>query len=193
VSGPPQSARTLALPFSWAGREGEVRVEIRENDDPASLGCEEWARGFPVCRATVTPPSRGYADMLGWVQLVEDSYHGGGFHADGFEPLGPLPHPFGFYGVSPSLFDAPHYDGESFDFLAHSFLCGLGGKLLEYRREVRAVLGFSWGCTKRGPQIEFLDPEALAPAAWDAHREYLAHTCPGWSFAPGYLQDPLQP
>lgn len=41
--------------------------------------------------------------MLGWVQLVDDSYHGGGFHADGFEPLGPLPHPFGFYGISPTL------------------------------------------------------------------------------------------
>ena len=182
---------TLALPFRWAGMEGEVRVEIRPNDDPAALGCEEFARGFPVIRATIAPVSQGYADMLGWVQLVDDSWHGGGFHLDGFEPFGLLPHPFSYYGVSPTLFDAPHYDGESFDFLAHTFLCGLGGELLEFRHEARAVLGFSWGCRKRGPQIDLLQPEALAPAHWDSHRDLLARRCPGWAFAPGFLRDRL--
>jgi hypothetical protein len=180
------------MPFRWAGREGELEVEVRENDDPAALGCEEWARGFPVCTAKITPPSRGYADMLGWIQLVDDSWHGGGFHADGFEPLGPLPHPFGYYGVSPTLFDAPHYDGENFDFLAHTFLCGLGGELLEFRHEARAVLGFSWGCRKRGPEIEFLDLQTLPPASWDGHRAYLASRFPAWTFPPGFFQDPLE-
>jgi len=183
---------TLALPFRWAGFEGEVQVEIRENDDPAALGCQDFARGFPVCRATITPPSTGYSDMLGWIQLVDDSWHGNGFHADGFEPLGDLSHPFGFYGVSPTLFDAPHADAEIFDFLAHSFLCGLGGELLEFRHEARAVLGFSWGCKKRGPQIELLRPEALAPEAWDGHRGYLDSRFPGWTFPPGYFQHPLE-
>jgi hypothetical protein len=192
VSGAAQLPLTLALPFRWAGREGEVQVEIRENDDPAALGCEEWARGFPVCTAKITPPSQGYADMLGWIQLVDDSWHGGGFHADGFEPLGPLPHPFGYYGVSPTLFDAPHFDGETFDFLAHTFLCGLGGELLEFRHEARAVLGFSWGCRKRGPEIEFLGLEALSPESWDGHREDLADRFPNWTFPPGFLQDPLE-
>jgi hypothetical protein len=184
---------TLALPFRWAGREGEVQVEIRENDDPAALGCRDFARGFPVIRATITPASQGYPDMLGWVQLVEDSYHGGGFHADGFEPFGEFPHPFTFYGVSPTLFDAPHYDGEDFDFLAHTFLAGLGGELLEFRHEARAVLGFSWGCRKRGPQIELLRPEPLPPEGWDSHRDYLARTYPEWTFAPGFVEDPLEP
>jgi hypothetical protein len=193
VSATAQLPFTLDLPFRWAGREGEARVEIRENDDPAALGCEEFARGFPVCRATITPPARGYTDMLGWIQLVDDSYHGGGFHADGFEPLGPLPHPFGFYGVSPSLFDAPHYDGEHFDFLAHTFLCGLGGELLEFRREARAVLGFRWGCRKHGQGIEFLDLEALSPKSWEGHREYLSGIYPAWTFAPRFLEDPQQP
>jgi hypothetical protein len=179
----------LVLPFRWAGREGEVQVEIRENDDPGSLGCEEWARGFPVCTARITPPSQGYADMLGWIQLVDDSWHGGGFHADGFEPLGPLPHPFGYYGVSPTLFDAPHFDGENFDFLAHTFLCGLGGELLEFRHEARAVLGFSWGCRKRGPEIEFLSLDALPSESWDEHRDYLARRFPNWTFSAGFFQD----
>lgn len=184
---------TLALPFRWAGRDGRAQVEIRENDDPAALGCEGFARGFPVCRATVTPPSQGYADMLGWVQLVDDSYHADGFHADGFEPLGSLPHPFGFYGVSPTLFDAPHFDGENFDFQAHTFLCGLGGELLEFRREARAVLGFGWGCRKRGETIDFLGPEPLPAETWDGHRGYLEGCFPQWTFAAGYSTDPHLP
>jgi hypothetical protein len=192
VSGTAQLPLTLVLPFRWAGREGEVQVEIKENNDPAALGCEEWARGFPVCRAKITSPSQGYADMLGWIQLVDDSWHGGGFHADGFEPLGPLPHPFGFYGVSPTLFDAPHYDGENFDFLAHTFLCGLGGELLEFRHEALAVLGFTWGCRKRGPEIEFHPVEALSPESWDSHQSYLARRFPNWTFPPGFFQDPLE-
>lgn len=193
MSEPTQSPLTLALPFRWSSLEGEVRVEIRRNDYPAALGCEEFARGFPVIRATITPTSRGYADMLGWVQLVDDSFHADGFHADGFEPLGDLPHPFGFYGVSPTLFDAPHFDGERFDFLAHTFLCGLGGDLLEFRREIRAVLGFIWGCRKRGAEIELLRPEALPPDSWDGHREYLARMFPAWTFPTGFHQDPLAP
>lgn len=186
----PKPPMTLALPFRWGGVEGEAAVEIRENDDPAALGCREFARGFPVARATIAPPASGYADMLGWVQLVDDSFHADGFHADGFEPLGPLPHPFGFYGISPTLFDAPHFDGENFDFLAHTFLCGLGGELLEFRREARALLGFSWGCRKRGPEIEPFDPEPLPSAVWDNHREYLARRFPEWTFAPGFSVQP---
>lgn len=163
-------------------------MEVAGNDDPVALGCEEWARGFPVCRASIGHSARGYADMLGWIQIVDDSWHDAGWHADGFEPLGTLPHPFAFYGLSPTFFDAPHYDGENFDFLAHTFLCGLGGELLEFRREARAVLGFSWGCRKRGEAIEFLDLEPLPPEAWDEHRAYLARCFPGWAFARGYRQ-----
>jgi hypothetical protein len=183
---------TLALPFHWAGLEGEVKVEIRENDDPATLGCQDFARGFPVCRAAIAPPASGYNDMLGWVQLVDDSWHNDGFHADTFEPLGQVSHPFGFYGVSPTLFDAPHADAEDFDFLAYSFLCGLGGELLEFRHEARAVLGFRWGCKKRGPRIELLRPETLPPKAWDGQRAYLDSRFPEWTFPPGYFLHPLE-
>jgi hypothetical protein len=170
-----------------------VRVEIRENDDPAALGCAEFARGFPCCRATVTPAARGYADMLGWVQMRDDTYRNEGFFSDGFEPLGPLPHPFGFYGVSPTLFDAPHFDGEDMDFQVHSFLCGLGGELLEFRREVRPVLGFGWGFLKRGASIEFLGPEPLTTQDWAAHLAYLGRRFPEWTFAPAFSEHLLRP
>ena len=182
----------MELPFNWARLEGRVRVEFGSNDDPAAFGCEEFARGFPYCRATIEPPARGYADMLGWVQLVDTSFyeHATGFVADGFQLLGEPAHPFGFFGVSPTLFDAPHTPDENAHFIAHTFLCGLGGPLLEFRREACAVLGFSWGFTKRGEKIEFIEPSPLPAEGWDRHREYLDGEFAAWTFAPGYRQVP---
>ena len=189
----PQSPRLLELPYSWAGREGTTRIEIWENDDPARYGCVEFARGFPCCRATLEPPATGYADMLGWVQMLDATYISSGFISDGFEPLGRLSHPFGFFGISPTLFDAPHTDDEDADFLAHTFLCGLGGELLEFRREARAVLGFSWGFAKRGSQFTFFGPDPLPPEGWERHRGYLIETFPDWTFPAGFHQHPLGP
>ena len=184
----PSAPETLKLPYRWAGIEGEVEVEIGVNDDPAALGCEEFARGFPYCRATVGPPARGYADALGWVQLVSWTHLGEGFQIDPFAPLGEISHPFGFYGFSPTLFDAPHTDIDlvDSDFVAHSFLCGLGGRLLEFRHEARAVLGFSWSFSFRDREIEIPSPAALGPDDWNAHRLTLEESHPGWSFAVGF-------
>jgi hypothetical protein len=189
----PQSSWLLELPYRWAGREGEVRVEIWENDDPLAVGCSEIARGFPCCRATVTPTARGYSEMLGWIQLIDHSELGKGFVDDGFQPLGPLPHPFGFYGVSPTLFDAPHDVADPIELRAHTFLAGLGGEVLEFRREARPVLGFSWGFSKRGPEIEYFAPQPLTAEDWQAHLAYLRQRFPEWTFAEGFREHPLGP
>jgi hypothetical protein len=135
----------------------------------------------------------GYDRIFGWVQLVDSSRHEPGFAIDPFVPIGPVPHPLAFYAWSTPLFDAPHSDLEDWDFLAHSFLCGLGGKLHDLRREFRASLGFSWGFSKQGTEFEFLGPEALTAADWDGHRAYLARTFPAWTSAPGFHQHPLRP
>lgn len=185
----------MDLPYRWNGTEGRVRVEVRVNDDPAALGCDEVARGFPYCHATVEHPAIGYADVLGWVQLVDSSLHEGGFHLDYFELLGPVPQPFALYGWAPTHFDAPHTDEpDDWDFLAHSFLCGLGGGLLE-RREVRAVLGFRWGFARREAEVESFGPTPLSPQDWDRHRDFLTEQYGqwGWTFAPGFAQHPLRP
>jgi hypothetical protein len=167
-------------------------VEIRENDDPQAYGCTEAARGFPICTATVEHPVIGYADMFGWVQLAERDDKPAGFLTDPLELLTDTTHPFAFFGSSPTLFDNPHRDDEEdWDFLAHSFLCGLGGELLEFRREVRAVLGFSWGFRRGRGKIEFLDPALVSAEEWDGHRGYLASVYPKWSFAAGFQQHPL--
>ncbi len=176
----------MRIEFERAGRDCAIEVEVAVNDDPAQFGCPGYARGFPYCRATISPPARGYADLLGWVQLVDSDLHPGGFHLDHFEPLGRVPHPFGFYGFAPTLFDAPHTTLEDWDFLAHSFLCGLGQDPLDESREIDAVLGFSWGFRKRGGEIAILRPEELGSEDWDRHRDYLQETYPTWVFRLGF-------
>ena len=125
----------LSLPFERGAAAGTVEVEVGVNDDPAALGCSEYARGFPWCRATLAPPARGYADALGWIQLVDWELVAEGFVIDPFMPLGEISHPFGFFGFAPTHFDAPHTDTElrHSDFVAHTFLCGLGPEPLGLR------------------------------------------------------------
>jgi hypothetical protein len=185
-------SRTLEIPYRWAGVEGRVRVEVRPNEDPSTLGCAEFARGFPYCTATVEPPATGYASALGWVQLVDHDGREPGFRIDPFTPLGEVPHPFAFFGFAPTLFDAPHADiFENWDFRAHSFLCGLGGDLYAVDREIQAILGFAWGFSKRGGEVEFFGPELLSAPDWDGHLDYLHRAFSNWTFAPGFKSSPL--
>jgi len=186
----------MELPFRWNSAEGCVRVEVRVNDDPAALGCAEIARGFPYCRATVEHPGSGYLDVLGWVQMLDSTAWGPGFRLDYFERFDPPPFPFAFYGWTPTFLDAPHSDEEGdWDFHAHTFLCGLGGEVLEFRHEARAILGFSWGFSKHDQGIDFFGPTPLSPADWDGHRDYLTERYEQWEwkFPPGFVEDPLQP
>lgn len=94
----------MRLDFFHAGKPGRVQVQVAANEDPGALGCAEGARGLPYCRAVIAQDARGYADALGWVQLVDSSEEPGGFAIDPFEPLGEATHPFCFFGFAPSAF-----------------------------------------------------------------------------------------
>lgn len=187
----------LELPYRWNGVDAVVRVEMGVNDDPEAFGVEEFALGFPFCRATIEPAALGYREMIGWVQVVERSDLGDGFEIDLCEPLGDVPHPFCFYGYSPTMFDCPHATYPDWDFNAHTFLCGQGGKLLEQtedeRHEVRAVLGFEWGFSKRAEKIDSFGLRRLSAEDWDRHLPYLHRrfSDPRWTFLPGFFDQPL--
>ncbi|HKH64496.1 MAG TPA: hypothetical protein VKA35_03430 [Solirubrobacterales bacterium] len=193
----PATPTKLELPYRWNGVDGVVQAEIGINHDPNIYGGEEFARGFPFFRATLEPVAVGYREMIGWVQVVERSDYGQGFKIDLFEPLGDVPHPFCFFGYSPIMFDSPHATYRDWDFTAHTFLCGLGGKLLEQteegRREVMAVLGFEWGFSKRGEQIDVFDLRPLPADDWNGHLPYLhgRFSEPRWSFLPDFFDHPL--
>jgi hypothetical protein len=105
------------------------------------------------------------------------------FEADPLEILGDLDLPFGFYGVRPTLFDAPsRQDRRQLDWLAHSFLCISPGAVME--RAVRPVAAFQWGFQLSNGRISLVPPSELALTEWDAHRGLLAPAYPGWRFDP---------
>jgi hypothetical protein len=175
------------MTFAFVLRElaGSVDVTLARNDDPAALGCRPSARGFPVCTAEVTYAGRGYAAMLGWIQLVRstDNRSGGrGFELDPYEPLGRTTHPFCWFGTTPTLFDAPSRPTRSdLEWLAHSFLCFVGEPL-----EARAILGFSWGLDLADDEIPLTGIAPVPAEQWDEHRILLRREHPAWRFAPGY-------
>jgi hypothetical protein len=177
----------MRLDFVLHGHSGYIQVEFGLNTDPTLFGASPGAAGLPYLQASVTHPARGYLARTGWVQLVRstDNRSGGSaFEMDPLEILGEASHPFCYYGVAPTLFDAPARDDRStLDWLAHSFLTYLAGK---DRREVRAVLGFGWGFRIRGGVVTAIEPSSLPHEDWDAHRALLTREYPGWRFGSGF-------
>jgi hypothetical protein len=176
----------VRLSFALRGLRGRVEVSVEPNADPAALGCPPHAEGFPVCTATVDYEGRGYTAALGWIQLVRstDGDSGGErFELDPFEPLGATAHPFCWFGLAPTLFDAPSRSSRApLEWAAHSFLAFIG----EHGREARAALGFHWGFSIRDGEVSIAVPGALAGEEWDAHLPLLRREHAGWEFAAGY-------
>lgn len=179
----------MDIPFSLHGRLGTVAVEIRRNDDPAALGCTVHARDLPVCTAVVDYAGQGYNALLGWVQLVSstDGESGeAGFDPDPISIYQDLATPYAFFGIRPTLFDAPARSRRvDLRWLAHSFLC-FSPTLPTPTSEVRAVLGFSWGFDIREGRVHLRPAEPLPAASWDGHRQRLSTAYPAWQFAAGF-------
>jgi len=174
--------------FTWDGVVGRVDVECVPNDEPDAYG--SWwpsAFGYPVCTARVTYSGRGYRAMVGWVQLVcsTDNKSGGeGFEMDPFALFGDAPTPYCWYGIEPTLFDAPSRpDAPPAEWIAHSFLATT--PMLEVMegnpRRVLPLLGFAWGFDARGA-IELRTITRLTTSDWDAHLPVLRSSYPLWTF-----------
>jgi hypothetical protein len=172
----------MRLEFLHSGKTGTVRVEVAANEDPAALGCTEDSRGLAYCRATIEQDARGYADALGWIQLVDSTDAPGGFAIDPFEPLGEVTHPFCFFGFAPTLFDGPsRATRDDMTWTARAFLAGIGEEL-----EAVAILGFAWGFTIGAGEVSIVGPAELDASAWDECRPALEGSHPRWRFAPGF-------
>ena len=185
----------LRVGFSLRGLDGAIDVSVTSNTDPASLGyallfgggAAESARGFPVCRASVSYPADGYAAMFGWTQMVRSTDAGGDFEMDPIAIYRDVGTPWAWYGLLPELFDAPSREARhDMDWEAHSFLCVSPDAVITPR--VQAIAGFSWGFTIAGSQFTFAVPAPLGPAAWDSHLDLLRSSYPAWSFDAGYLR-----
>ncbi|MEM9654400.1 MAG: hypothetical protein AAGA65_20070 [Actinomycetota bacterium] len=180
------SPSELSLAFEARGLTGSVRVTVVPNADPPAVGSADWARGFPTCEAQVDWDAPGYRALLGWVQLVGTRLPGTDasrrWVADPLEIYEGLNTPFGFYGLSPTLFDAPARSDRSqrLDWRAESFLCVAPSRPMA--REAKPVAAFTWGFVLADSEITTVEPSTLDREAWSQHNELLHSTYPGWIF-----------
>ena len=177
--------RGVRLPFSFNGLEGMLSIQIDRNDDPASVGSSEGSLGLPMCTARVRPTSRGYRAMCGWIQLVrstDNSSGGSEFEMDPFGPFTDTGSPYAFYGLAPTLFDAPGRDTrDDLDWTAHAWLA----RTELDSRFVEPVVGFSWGFSIRDRAPLILPVGELAKTDWAQHMTLLQQQHPGWAFGHG--------
>lgn len=177
----------MRLPFRLHDYRGSIDIEVDTTQDPEELGAPPSAQGLAHCQATIAYPVRGYGALLGWIQMVrstDNQSRGRHFEMDPLTFVGEVPHPFGFFGVNPTLFDAPSRPTrDDLDWLAHSFLCHIA----DYdTRTVHALTGFSWGFTIVRGAASVIPPHGLQPAGWDQHLDLLRAEHPAWRFAVGF-------
>ena len=185
------------LPLSMRGRLGHVQVSITANDDPVRLGChlldrslpEEAARSFPVCEATPIIDLVGYAGACGWIQLVRSSDASDEFEMDPLSLFRGVETPFAFFGVKPTLFDAPFRASHNdLVWRARSFLCVVPDGVMS--KVVRPVAGFTWGFSVARGAIAIDPPADLDVAVWDEHLPLLRESFPNWDFTPVHETPP---
>ena len=180
--------------FTLRGLDGRIDVSLTRNTDPESLGYlvlsdgepVDFAKGFPVCHATVTYPANGYAAMFGWTQMVRSTDGDEpGFEMDPIAIYRDVATPFAWYGLKPELFDAPSRESRyDMDWEAHSFLCVSPDAVVT--PAVRAVAGFGWGFSVVSGHITHTAPVRLGPEAWDSQLGLLRASYPQWVFDAGY-------
>jgi hypothetical protein len=175
----------MRIPFARAGEHGEVTVAVEPVKDPVAVGKPPGSGGFPSCQATVNFSGKGYNALFGWVQLVRaEDFGGDQFTLDPLRFFEGASAPHCFYGISPTLFDAPsRNERRELHWIAHSFLTPID--LFEIDPEVRPLLGFSWGFDIDSQSaVTVKAPQALSAGDWEQHVPYLSERFPSWRFAP---------
>jgi hypothetical protein len=179
----------MEIGFEWRGADGSIAIECRVNDSPMAIGSFPGGAGFPMCTATVTFPHMGYRSMTGWVQLVrstDNASAGTEFETDPFALFGDAPSPYCWYGLNPTLFDAPsRSDRDDLEWEAHSFLATTPlEEVMELQpRRVVPLAGFSWGF-RISDQAVYISPlQQLSLDRWNRHSDVLRAKYRFWNFA----------
>jgi hypothetical protein len=175
----------VIIPFVHDGVAGTVTVAVERVDEPEVVGKLPGDRGFPCCSAVIEHPGQGYRAMFGWVQLVQSTdspSNGTAFEMDPFFLFEDVPSPYAFFGIKPTLFDAPSRSKrEPLAWLAHCFLAWTPLELAE--RHVVPLAGFSWGFDiDETGQITLRRVRELTTDDWNTHRPRLSACHPGWTF-----------
>ena len=178
----------MEIPFYYRGYQGRVRVAVEQTIDPSVLDAWEGSLDLANCTATIEFAGRGYLQLFGWVQLVrstDNAFLGEKFEMDPFDPFKlyeRAPTPYCWYGILPTLFDAPSRDERvPLDWVAHSFLA-VSPRRGE-RRIVTPLLGFRWGFHIADDGNVTLEPVLRLHAGdWALHIPYLQECYSEWQF-----------
>lgn len=181
----------LEIGFLLRGSRGRVHVDLRAAAGAASSGRDvldpslpaAHGAGLPLCTATIDYAGTGYAAAMGWVQLVRSTDSG---RPDVFEldPLALYNHvntPYAFFGITPTLFDAPYRDAEQdLVWRARSYLATTPDAV--HTPAAVPLLAFTWGFQIQAGSVTLTPPAQLDIARWTEHLAVLEDAHPGWNF-----------
>jgi len=139
------------------------------------------AHGYPICRAEIEHDADGYAAAMGWVQLVRSTDAAPAFEMDPLALFREVASPFAFFGIKPTMFDAPFRD-EKYDLTwrAETFLCAIPDGVMS--QHAQPLAGFGWGFDVLDRGIALVGPTVLDLSAWDQHLSVLRSLYPTWVF-----------
>ncbi len=181
----------IEINFSLRGSRGRVHIDLRPATGAGSSGRgvldpslpEANGAGLPVCTATVDYAGVGYTAAMGWVQFVRssDSANPNVFELDPLALYADVNTPYAFFGIKPTLFDAPYRDlEEELVWEARSYLATSPDAVLT--RAAIPLLAFGWGFRVAAGWVALLPPARLGIAWWSEHLPVLEDAHPGWSF-----------
>ncbi len=170
---------------------GRVYVQSRPATGVASSGRgvidpalpAEHGAGLPECTATIAYAGAGYAAAMGWVQFVRstDSDRPEVFELDPLALYRGVDTPYAFFGMAPTLFDAPYRDtGQDVVWQARSYLTTTPDAVLT--QAAVPLVAFTWGFHIEAGIVTLHPPAQLDVAHWTEHLGVLEETHPGWNF-----------
>jgi hypothetical protein len=172
-----------------ASRSSRARHRVRgDNVGTSGLGRQRWRDRSGQLHGDRCVCWPWLLQLLGWIQLVrspDNAFHRHQFEMNPFDPFGLYQHapsPYCWYGIAPTLFDAPTRDERKrLDWVAHSFLAA--SPLRDNRRSVTPLLGFAWGFhIAHDGSVALASVTSLTAADWESHLPYLRSCYTAWQF-----------
>jgi len=174
----------VEIDFSYGGVDGVVKARCVPMTDPESFGKTSHDAGLPACTAVIDFPAQGYWALLGWVQLVTMGHpdEEAEWRADPFDLFEDSTSPYAWFGVTPTLFDAPsRRPDQPLRWRARSFLATTPWDRSE--RLVAPLAAFEWGYdVDPAGAVVIRQPAPLPGSAWEDHLPYLRDRYDRWIF-----------
>ncbi|MBN2391839.1 MAG: hypothetical protein JXR84_14020 [Anaerolineae bacterium] len=195
------------IPFTLAGRQGQVAVCYGPNHDAVKAGFDAipgipfpiaFCEGYPAMQVQIESyAGGGYRTICGWIQIVtrEELASADQEWADArrscsvdvASAMSETGLPFAVFGMLPSFFDAPCRNlGNSMalKWTADTFLTTMPFRSRD--EEITWLLGFHWGYYEYATDLEkpvaVLPLEVTGPEVWNSHLPFLRQEFAAWKF-----------